>query len=114
MVNSFLLLLFAMKNPSSRLWKDFSNSILLPFLLLFVCGWVIMILINYFYTTIAIFSVIAIFATLVNYPVRWLCDYLSKGVAITITFMVTLAIVMVINFIRSFFSYSHCALDAME
>ncbi|WP_373478815.1 AI-2E family transporter [Geminocystis sp.] len=78
--------------PSSQSWKDLSNSNLLRFVLLFSCSWVIVLLINYFYTTIAIFSAAAIFATLLNYPVAWLCRYMPRWLAIAITFLVAVVL----------------------
>ncbi|BAQ59864.1 hypothetical protein GM3708_270 [Geminocystis sp. NIES-3708] len=83
-----------MQPPSSKLWNNFSNSILLRFLLLFACGWSIVILINYFYNTIALFAIAGIFATLLNYPVVWLSLYLPRGVAIATTFIVAVALVI--------------------
>jgi predicted PurR-regulated permease PerM len=76
------------RHSSSKSWKDLSNSTLLRFLLLFGCSWAIMLLINFFYTTIALFSAAAIFATLLNYPVALLCRYMPRGLAIAITFLI--------------------------
>jgi predicted PurR-regulated permease PerM len=70
----------------SQLWTTLNSSNLLRYILLFGCGWSTVILINYFYSTIAIFTVAAIFAVLLNYPVSWLSRYLSRGFAIAIVF----------------------------
>ena len=80
--------------PPSELWKTLNNSILLRYLLLFGCGWVTVLLINYFYETIAIFAAAGIFATLLNYPVVWLSRYLPRGWAITITFLGAVALLL--------------------
>lgn len=79
---------------SSQTSKILSTSTLLNFLLLFACGWVIVILINYFYNTIALFAVAGIFAALLNYPVIWLSRYLPRGLAITITFITALVLLI--------------------
>lgn len=73
--------------PSPPLWRTLNHSILVRYLLLFGCGWVTVLLINYFYGTIALFSVAAIFAALLNYPVVWLSRYLPRGWAIAIAFL---------------------------
>lgn len=71
--------------PSTSFWKTLNNSILVRYLLLFGCSWSLIILIDYFYGTIAIFTGSAILAALLNYPVVWLSRYLPRGLAITIT-----------------------------
>jgi predicted PurR-regulated permease PerM len=73
--------------PSSKPWQALSNSSLLRFLLLFGCSWATVVLINYFYTTIALFTAAGIFAALLNYPVVWLSRYIPRGLAITVTFV---------------------------
>lgn len=77
--------------PSPQLWQTLNNSILLRYLLLFACGWSLVILINYFYGTIALFSAAGIFAAILNYPVVWLSRYIPRGWAIVLTFLVAIA-----------------------
>ena len=72
---------------STSLWQTLNNSILLRYLLLFGSGWVTVLLITYFYSTIAIFSVAGIFAALLNYPVVWLSRRIPRAWAITLTFL---------------------------
>jgi predicted PurR-regulated permease PerM len=60
--------------------------------LLFGCGWITVILIHYFYGTIALFTAAGIFATLLNYPVVWLSRYIPRGLAIAVTFIVAIAL----------------------
>ena len=74
-------------SPKSNLWQTLNNSLLLRFLLLFVCGWVLVILIDYFYNVIAIFTAAAIVAALLNYPIAWVSRYLPRGLAIAIVFL---------------------------
>ncbi len=73
--------------PSSQLWQTLNNSILVRYLLLFACGWITVLLINYFYGTITLFTAAGIFAVLLNYPVAWLSRYLPRGLAIALTFI---------------------------
>ncbi|AFZ34274.1 protein of unknown function UPF0118 [Stanieria cyanosphaera PCC 7437] len=82
------------RQPESQLWQSLNNSSLLRYLLLFGCGWSLILLINYFYDTIALFSAAAIFAVLLNYPVVWLSRYLPRGWAIAITFLGAIALLL--------------------
>lgn len=75
-----------------KLWATLNQSALVQYLLLFGCGWVTVLLINYFYNTIALFTVAGILAVLLNFPVRWLSRYLSRGWAITVVFLVAIAL----------------------
>lgn len=68
------------------------NSTLLRYLLLFACGWVTVLLINYFYVAIALFTAAGIFAALLNYPVVWLSRYIPRGWAIALAFIVSLTV----------------------
>ncbi|MCG5059650.1 MAG: AI-2E family transporter [Limnoraphis sp. WC205] len=57
---------------------------LLRFLLLFACGWVVVQLIDYFYSVITIFTISATLAALLNYPVQRLSRYIPRGFSIAI------------------------------
>ncbi len=83
-----------MRPPSPSLWQTLNNSNLLRYLLLFCCGWGLVVLINYFYATIALFSAAGILAALLNYPVVWLSRYLPRWLAITLTFLGGIAILL--------------------
>jgi predicted PurR-regulated permease PerM len=82
------------RQPVSPLWQTLNNSSLLRYLLLFGCAWSIILLINYFYDTIALFSAAAIFAVLLNYPVVWLSRYIPRGWAIALTFLGAIALLL--------------------
>ncbi len=79
---------------SSQFWQALSTSTLLRYLLLFGCGWVTVLLINYFYGTIALFTAAGIFAALLNYPVVWLSRYIPRGWAIAITFITAVVVLL--------------------
>ncbi len=81
-------------HSSPNLWQTLNNSALLRYLLLFGCGWVTVLLINYFYGTIALFTVAGIFAALLNYPVVWLSRYLPRGLAIAGVFIASVALLL--------------------
>ncbi|MEB3122222.1 MAG: AI-2E family transporter [Snowella sp.] len=79
---------------TENFWQYWNNSRLTRYLLLFASAWVTILLINYFYSTIALFTAAGIFAALLNYPVAWLSRYIPRGLAIAITFMVALALML--------------------
>jgi predicted PurR-regulated permease PerM len=80
--------------PSSQLWQVLNNSTLLRYILLLGCGWITVLLINYFYSTIALFTAAGIFAALLNYPVVLLSRYIPRGIAIAITFITAIALLL--------------------
>lgn len=70
-----------------QLWQTLNNSMLVRYLLLFACGWATVLLINYFYLTIGLFTAAGLFAALLNYPVVWLRRYMPRGLAILLVFL---------------------------
>jgi predicted PurR-regulated permease PerM len=81
-----------MTEPSRHDFRSLNNSALLRFLLLFACGWVIVQLIAYFYSIIAIFTIAAILAVLMDYPTRFLARVMPRPLAITLTVLATLGL----------------------
>lgn len=79
---------------SAKLWQTLNNSVLLRYILLFGCGWITVILIDYFYSTIALFTAAGIFAALLNYPVVQLSRYIPRGWAIAISFLSAVALLL--------------------
>lgn len=75
------------------LWKHLTASSLLRYLLLFVCGWAAVALLEYFETVIIIFTAATILAFLLSYPVRWLRRFLPHGFAVSIVFVVALTVI---------------------
>ena len=82
------------KLPKTTSWQQISNSNLLRFLLLFACGWALVVFIGYFYTVIAIFTAAGIFAALLNYPVQWISRYIPRGLAIAIVCFAAIALLI--------------------
>jgi predicted PurR-regulated permease PerM len=75
-------------------WRSLNNSALVRFLLFFACGWVIVQLIGYFYGVISMFTIAAILAVLMDYPVRKLSSYIPRALAITLVVLATVAIAL--------------------
>jgi predicted PurR-regulated permease PerM len=86
-----------MSPQTSHLWKSLNASVLIHYILLFICGSITVFLVNYFYGTIAFFTIAGIFAALLNYPVVWLKRYIPRGWAITIVFFgaITICILLI-------------------
>ncbi len=84
-----------MHKPDSRdLWQSLNHSALIRFLLVVACGWVLVQLIGYFYSIIAMFTTAAILAVLMSYPVRYLSRYLPRGIAIALVVVASIAIAL--------------------
>jgi len=79
---------------TSQPGRILNNSTLLRYILLIGSGWLTVLVINYFYSTIALFVVAGIFAAILNYPVVWLSRYMPRGLAIALTFLVGLALLL--------------------
>ncbi|WP_298613511.1 AI-2E family transporter [uncultured Thermosynechococcus sp.] len=76
-------------------WFDrLENRRLWRLLLLFALGWIGVQLLSYFAYVLLVFLFAAILAFLLNYPVGWLKRYLPHGVAVTVVFLGTLAILI--------------------
>lgn len=71
---------------------------LLRFLLLFACSWAAIVLIQYFYSTIVMFTAAAMLAALLNYPVGWLSRYIPRGAAVAIVFLSSLFLLVSLVF----------------
>lgn len=69
------------------LWKHFSTSSLLRYLLLFACGWAIVELLDYFQTAVVIFTSSTILAFLLSHPVRWLQRFIPRHIAVFVVFI---------------------------
>lgn len=83
-----------MSEPSvQNFWERLSNLALVRFLLLFACGWATVQLLAYFETVIVVFTVAAIVAFSLSYPVRWLHRFLPHGIAVTLVFLLSLVII---------------------
>ena len=75
------------------LWKHFESASLLRYLLLFVCSWSAVELLDYFDIVVVIFTSSTILAFLLSHPVRWLSRWLPHHIAVFVVFMVALALI---------------------
>ena len=74
------------------MWKRFSNSQLVRYLLLFALGWVFVQVAAYFETVLIIFIFAAITAFLLNYPVVWVSRFMPRWLAVMLVFLLTLLV----------------------
>ncbi|MEM8502818.1 MAG: AI-2E family transporter [Cyanobacteria bacterium P01_D01_bin.1] len=75
------------------LWKYLTTASLARYLLLFVCAWAAVELLEYFEIVIVIFTFSTILAFLLDHPVRWLQRFLPHGIAVLIVFSVALTVI---------------------
>ncbi len=82
-----------MKYPSQKNWMNqLENARLIRYLLLFALGWAIAQFLGYFQTVFTIFTLAAIFAFLLDYPTRWLSQFVPPRWAATIIFALALTL----------------------
>ncbi|HEY9761852.1 MAG TPA: AI-2E family transporter [Trichocoleus sp.] len=75
---------------SNSLWQNLNNARLIRYLLLFTLAWAIVQVLAYFQTVLVVFIFAAILAFLLNYPVRWLSQYMPRWGAVTAIFLLSL------------------------
>ncbi len=77
-----------MSEPSIKNFLErLNNSVLIRFLLLFASGWAFIQILDYFETVVVIFTVAAIVAFLLSYPVGWLRRFLPHSLAVIFVFL---------------------------
>lgn len=82
-----------MTSPATKnFWEMLTNSSLVRFLLLFASGWALLQLLSYFETVIVVFTMAAIIAFLLNYPVRWLRRFMPRNIAVILVFLLSLVL----------------------
>ncbi|OLP16914.1 AI-2E family transporter [Leptolyngbya sp. 'hensonii'] len=83
-------------SQETPLWDRISTSSLVRFLLFFTSGWALVTLLEYFEYVIFTFTIAAILALLLNYPVRYLERFLGRGAALGIVIVLSLVLVIVL------------------
>jgi predicted PurR-regulated permease PerM len=73
-------------------WNMLSNLALVRFLLLFASGWAGVQLLAYFETAVAVFTIAALVAFLLNYPVRTLQRFLPRSLAVAFVVLLTILV----------------------
>lgn len=82
-----------MKEPTQHsIWDNFSNSKLIRYVLMFALAWAIVQVLAYFAPVLIIFVFAAIFAFLLNFPVRWASRLMPRGLAVILVFLLSLSI----------------------
>lgn len=76
------------------LWAKIKTSGLVRFLLFFAAGWAGVTLLQYFQTVIFTFTIAAILAFLLNYPVHYLKQFTGRGFALGVVIITSLLIVL--------------------
>ncbi|MGK7877540.1 MAG: AI-2E family transporter [Xenococcaceae cyanobacterium] len=76
----------------NHFWHQVSTNVLVRFLLFFASGWALLTIFQYFENIFFTFSVAAILAFLLNYPVRYLERFLGRGFALGIVIVLTLLV----------------------
>ncbi|HLO89339.1 MAG TPA: AI-2E family transporter [Nostocaceae cyanobacterium] len=77
---------------AKNFWQRLNNLALVRFLLLLAVGWAIVQLLAYFQGVIVIFTFATILAFLLNYPVKLLCRFLPRGIAVVVVFLCSISI----------------------
>lgn len=78
-------------NPN-RIWEHLNNARLVRYLLLFALAWAIAQVLAYFETVLIIFIFAAILAFLLNYPVKWVCRFMPRWLAVGLVFLLALLV----------------------
>lgn len=77
------------------LWSRISTNSLVRFLLFFASGWAFVALLQYFEYVIFVFAFSAILALLLNYPVRYLEQFVTRSVALGLVIALSLITIII-------------------
>lgn len=87
-----------MNQPPVKSFLEFLNtSRLIRYLLLCAFSWAIVQILAYFETVIVVFTFATILAFLLSYPVQWLKQYISHGIAVCLVFFVSLILLIALS-----------------
>jgi predicted PurR-regulated permease PerM len=76
------------------LWNRLNIKRLIHFLLIFASGWATIVILDYFKEVFFVFTIAAILAFLLGYPVRYLEKFLGRGIALGIVISASLIVVI--------------------
>jgi predicted PurR-regulated permease PerM len=82
-------------NSHQSFWSRISTNSLARFLLFFASGWAFIALLQYFEYVIFVFSLSAILALLLNYPVRYLEQFIKRNLALGLVIALSLITIIV-------------------
>jgi predicted PurR-regulated permease PerM len=84
-----------MSEPKRQsIWDNLNNTKLIRYVLLFVLAWAIVQVLAYFSSIIITFTFAAIFAFLLNFPVRWFSRVMPRSLAVILVFSLGLLILV--------------------
>lgn len=86
--------------------EQISTSKLVHYLLLFALGWGIVQVLAYLSTVIVIFTLAAVLAFVLNYPVQWVERFLPHTLAVILVFLVSLLILAIFTLTIGFAALS--------
>jgi predicted PurR-regulated permease PerM len=78
------------------LWNRISSNALIRFLLFFASGWAFVAVLQYFEYVIFVFTISAILALLLNYPLRYLSRFVGRRIALALVITLSLIAIMVL------------------
>ena len=76
------------------IWNNLNNTKLIRYVLLFVLAWAIVQVLAHFSSIIITFIFAAIFAFLLNFPVRWFARFMPRSLAVMLVFSLGLLILV--------------------
>lgn len=82
----------------NHFWEQISTNALVRFLLFFASGWAFVELFRYFEYVIFVFTLAAVLALVLNYPVRYLERFLRRSAALGIVIAFSLIAIVVLIF----------------
>ncbi|MCX7594912.1 MAG: AI-2E family transporter [Fischerella sp.] len=86
------------KTQAKNLLEQISTTKLVHYLLLFILGWGIVQVLAYFSTVIVIFTLAAVLAFLLHYPVQWVQRFLPHTLAVILVFLLSILIIVGFTF----------------
>ncbi|BAU06831.1 AI-2E family transporter [Fischerella major NIES-592] len=86
--------------------EQISTSKLVHYLLLFALGWAIVQVLAYLSTVIVIFTLAAVLAFVLNYPVQWVERFLPHTLAVILVFLLSLLILAIFTLTIGFAALS--------
>lgn len=78
-------------------WSRIGSKALVRFLLFFASSWALVTVLHYFEYVIFVFTVSAILALLLNYPLRYLTRFVGRRIALAIVIILSLIAIIVIG-----------------
>lgn len=84
------------QHSQQPLWDRISTNRLVRFLLFFASGWAFIALCQYFEYVIFVFTFSAILALLLNYPMRYLAQFVGRKIALGLIITLTLIAIVVL------------------